>query len=461
MDKTMEKAMMDRFAGILRDYHLVDEGDGILVGLSGGPDSLCLFHLFHQIRQEWGLRLAAVHVNHGLRPGVCDREQEQVEQWCHKLDVPCYSKVIDCAARAKEKGQTSEEAGRDARYEAYQEAARYHRGRFGENLPVKVALAHHREDQAETVMMRILRGTGPDGLAGMDYKRQEAGNLWVIRPLLGFSKNELVQYLQEKGEVPHRDATNFQPIYQRNRIRLDLFPILEKEYNPNIVEALCRLADGSREDRDLLDQLAETALTSVMKSWDTLRRDLLMEVAPSLRKRIYVKMLYRLGMKQDYTLRHLTSMEELLKQNRTGSGIHLPGGYGCEMSYGEMRFFREDEKHGNTEERDWEWEKALDKITLPQGAGLRSRKPGDYLLLSGGGRKKLQDYYVDEKIPRRLREDLPVIAINDQVLAVLGKDILEEVMGDSLPTGWPLRTRTSEGYFIKFEGGYWIIEQNG
>ncbi len=460
----MEKAMMEGFCKVLRDRHLVKEGDGVLVGLSGGPDSLCLFHFFLQLRLEWDLKLGVVHVNHKLRPEVCDWEQQQVEKWCSQYEVPCYSKVIDCNFLAQSQGLTSEEAGRNARYEAYREGAARHRKTYGEELPIKVALAHHREDQAETVMMRILRGTGPDGLAGMDYLRKEWENLWVIRPLLDFSKEELVLYLKTKGWIPHEDATNRQPIYQRNRIRLELIPRLEKEYNPNIVDALCRLAEGAREDRDALGELAEQGMEKARKNWEVYIRNQLLKLPASIRKRVYIKILNQMGLNQDYTLAHLNAIDCLLIQNRTGSRLDLPKGVSCQLGYGEIRFFSEQEKVLRKEDAENRYpapETIFSQMKLPCGACVRTRRPGDYLVLSGGGRKRLQDYYVDEKIPKDIRQYLPVVARNQQILAVLGRDILEEMVSATLPEGWPKRTRMGGGYLIKFEGGHWTIEQIG
>lgn len=454
--------MIEKIKRTLLKENLIEKGDAVLVGLSGGPDSLCLFNCLINIREELDLMLMAVHVNHRLRPGVCDEEQERVEQWCRDLDIPCYIMKVNCLLMAKEKSMTSEEAGRDARYEAFLRASRTIKKIPGKT--VKIALAHNLEDQGETILMRILRGTGTDGLAGMDYRREWLEDTVIVRPLLGVSRVDIEKYLDEKNLVANLDKSNEEPIYQRNKLRLELIPYLEEHYNPNITEGLNRLGENARGDRNYFQTLAKKGVDKALIDKGRYNLKSLLDMDVPIRKRAYVIIMAEIGLEQDFTYAHIEAINNLLEQGKTGTSLYLPRGYRVTVEYEDVVFYNENQDLSN---------KALpidllcSKLKLPEGALVRTRKAGDTISLEMVGRKKIQDFFVDAKIPRNNRDDLPLVARGNEIIAILGEDILlndviteiiteEENVG---PGFGLIKTRVANGYRLKFEGGYWIIEQ--
>ena len=221
----------------IASHNLIKSDEHIVLGLSGGPDSVCLFHILLRLRQTLGIRLHPVHVNHGLRPGAAERDQNYVEEFCREHGVSCKVIAADCRELAGAWHMTSEEAGRKLRYDAFYDEARQiaeklaaeHGGSpddFSEHI--RIAVAHNADDQAETILFRVLRGTGTDGLAGIAYERKERG-FSVIRPILDIPRKEIEEYCREHDLSPVEDHTNHQSIYTRNKIRLELLPELEKE----------------------------------------------------------------------------------------------------------------------------------------------------------------------------------------------------------------------------------------
>ncbi|MDR1027999.1 MAG: tRNA lysidine(34) synthetase TilS, partial [Clostridiales Family XIII bacterium] len=222
---------------------LIPKGGHVIVGFSGGPDSLCLLHALLHLRAEFDFTVGAVHVNHGFRPGAAEADQAYAERLCADWGIPIDIHTPDVAALARERGETPEEAGRTARYRAFDEtAARVERMSGFAPSGIKIAVAQNRNDQAETVLMRLLRGSGPDGLSGMSRRRVSDAGYEVIRPLLAVSRDAIELYCADNGLRPRRDHTNEETGYFRNRIRLELLPLLRRDYNASVDDALIRLA---------------------------------------------------------------------------------------------------------------------------------------------------------------------------------------------------------------------------
>ena len=227
-------------------------GEHIVTGLSGGPDSVCLFHVLLSLQEELDLKLYPVHINHKFRPGAAERDQDYVENLCAEHGLRCTTVVRDCGRLAAELGMTDEEAGRKVRYDAFRSVAEeIAAGRDGESPVspehIKIAVAQNANDQAETILFRLLRGTGPDGLAGIAYSRSE-GRFRVIRPVLDITRSEIESYCRDNRLDPVIDHTNSETVYARNRIRLELLPLLERDYNPGIMSALVRLGRIAADD---------------------------------------------------------------------------------------------------------------------------------------------------------------------------------------------------------------------
>ena len=298
---------------LIQNEELLHEGMHVIIGLSGGPDSVCLFDLLCRLADDMRLQLYPVHVNHQFRPGAAEADQAFTEALCVERGWPCRSFVYDCARIAAEKNLTSEEAGRKARYEAFGIVAAelLRRGIAAQN--VAIAIAQNANDQAETILFRILRGTGTDGLAGIAKKRYETvrydaaevseeargaytqeqaqhsanegketgmreelcpcddarraaepvktaiARIAVVRPLLETQRAEIEQYLSERGMTACIDQTNAEPIYTRNQIRLELLPYLATRYNENIITALNRLGRIAQSDKAYLQETAARA----------------------------------------------------------------------------------------------------------------------------------------------------------------------------------------------------------
>ncbi len=454
--------MIEKIKRTLLEENLIEKGDTVLVGLSGGPDSLCLFNCLVNIREEFDLMLMAVHVNHRLRPGICDEEQKRVEQWCQDLDIPCYIMEVNCLLMAKEKAMTSEEAGRDARYEAYLRASRTIKKIPGRT--VKIALAHNLEDQGETILMRILRGTGTDGLAGMDYRREWLEETVIVRPLLGVSRVDIEKHLTENNLVANLDKSNEEPIYQRNKLRLELIPYIEEHYNPNITEGLNRLGENARGDRNYFQALAKKGIEKALIGKGRYNLKSLLDMDAPVRKRAYVMIMAEIGLDQDFTYAHIEALNHLLDQGKTGTSLYLPRGYRVTVEYEAVVFYNENQDLSN---KAFPIDLLCSKLKLPEGALVRTRKAGDTISLEMVGRKKIQDFFVDAKIPRNNRDELPLVARGNEIIAILGEDILlndviTEIITEeeNVGPGFGLtKTRVANGYKLKFEGGYWIIEQ--
>lgn len=333
----------------IASHHLIEPDEHIVLGLSGGPDSVCLFHMLLRLRQSMGLHLHPVHINHGLRPGAADRDQQYVEELCQSHGISCKVVSADCNALARELHMTSEEAGRKLRYDAFYETARQIAAKMaaeaGGTLEdfskhVKIAVAHNADDQAETILFRVLRGTGTDGLAGIAYERKERG-FSVIRPVLDLPRTDVEEYCRRNDLHPMEDHTNQQSIYTRNKIRLELLPLLEREYNENIREGLRRMGTIAAADSDYLQTCAEESLQDLLreKTEDelVLEREGLAALHEALRHRILLKCFAESGLASDVSAERIAAADKIIGKKQAPKTVEFPRGYRLTVAGGLVR----------------------------------------------------------------------------------------------------------------------------
>jgi tRNA(Ile)-lysidine synthase len=235
------------------EKNLISPGENILIALSGGPDSVFLFHNLRKLRETLSFNLYASHINHMYRGKDAMHDEEFVRNLCDKYGIKLFVKRKNATEYAKELKVTEEEAGRVLRYNFFKENLR----EIGEG---KVALAHNLNDQAETVLQRIIRGTGIDGLSAMSFQKDN-----LIRPMLNISRDEIMNYLHENNYEYCIDITNTQDIYGRNKIRLNLIPYLEQNFNPNIQSSLYRMSEAMERDKKIIEKYIESKFSEVLK----------------------------------------------------------------------------------------------------------------------------------------------------------------------------------------------------
>ena len=345
-----EKVIRDTIS----EHNLIEKGDHIVIGLSGGPDSVCLFHVLLGMADELELTIHPVHVNHLFRPGAAEADQDYVEKLSERFGLTPYTFTVNCNALAEELGMTSEEAGRKARYDAFFLVAENVASELGGPGRVKIAVGHNANDQAETVLFRILRGTGMDGIAGMAYSREESrgegedsSTYTVIRPLLDVWREDVEAYCEASGLDPVTDHTNNEELYARNRIRLDLIPYIEDKYNTNFQEGLVRMAKIAAADKDYFweetlrayDRL--TVLSPAAAGEDeciTLDWRGLAGCHEALRHRIVLKAFSEIGLSQDITAERLEAADKIILGNVGGKTVEFPHGYSLSVGKGTVTF---------------------------------------------------------------------------------------------------------------------------
>ena len=360
----------------------MEDGTHIVLGLSGGPDSVCLFDVLLELSAVKNFRIHPVHVNHKFRPGDAERDQEYVEELCRQRGLTCRTFTVDCNALAREKGLTSEEAGRKARYDAFFETAQGITQGFAQGLvqeltkgfaqglvqelageleqhctqepsmpgtdKIAIAVAQNANDQAETILFRMLRGTGTDGLAGIAYKRYERG-FAIVRPLLDVPRDEIEKYCEERNLSPRIDHTNNEAIYARNKIRLELLPMLREKFNPNIIETINRLGKNAAADKDYLAKQARDAYEEALEDADG--RSCTVEVTTAkldrmhkaVRMRVYNYLLADVGMEENLTEGQLEAIEKVRISQSPSAMCDLADGFRVYKIYDRIRFCREAE----------------------------------------------------------------------------------------------------------------------
>ena len=235
----------EKVLNTINKYNMIQSGDGIVIGVSGGPDSMTLLNILNNLKEKLNIKLYVAHINHSIREEA-DAETEYVKEFCKKIDVEFFAKKVKVEEIAKELKIGTEEAGRNIRYEFFEEVAHT----VGAN---KIATAHNLNDNAETVLMNIIRGTSVSGLKGIDKVRDGK----YIRPIIECSRAEIEDYCKEKNLNPRYDKSNNENIYTRNKIRNLLIPFLQKEFNPNIVEGINRLSQIAIEEEQFINKVVE------------------------------------------------------------------------------------------------------------------------------------------------------------------------------------------------------------
>lgn len=334
------KKTEDKIRKTIEEKGLISPKQHIVIGLSGGPDSVCLFNALKNMSNELQLTIHPVHVNHKFRPGEAERDQKYVEELCEKSGLRCHSFVVDCNELAANTGMTSEEAGRKARYDAFYEVAENVRSSDA-NISmddIRIAVAQNANDQAETVLFRLLRGTGVDGVAGIAYEREERGYK-VIRPILDLYRDEIESYCEYNELHPVTDHTNEESVYARNKIRNELIPYLEKEYNTNLKESMVRLSRIASADKDYLWQQTEEIyrqLACEEQGKVSMDRGSLAKVHPAIRHRVILKAFAAIGLDSDVSEERIKAADYNIEKKQGPKTVQFPKGYVLEVAKGRV-----------------------------------------------------------------------------------------------------------------------------
>lgn len=429
----------------IKEYNLIMKNDNIVVGVSGGPDSMALLYILLEIKDSIPFNIYIAHVNHGVRGEEAQNDQLFVEEIANKLKLPYYTKNVDMIQYGKEKGISSEEAGRELRYGFFREILGLHGGG-------KIAVAHNMNDQAETLLMRFMRGTGIDGLKGMEFVIGD-----IIRPILGIDRKEIEAYIEDNKIPTVLDKTNLMPIYTRNKVRLELIPYIEEHFNPNIINTLWRMSKISSIDSKFLEKYSEERYNLIVKKQD--EHSIILDGKKfshedrAIQQRIIrISILKINGSLQGVSESQISGVLNLFILSETGKSVDLSNDIVAKTSYDDLIIQKRKEK----EEKEYLYNLSLLEINNFEDLGysfdievftkdenvimnkdkntryfdldkvegdirVRNRLNGDKFVPFGmNGTKKLKDYFIDEKIPKDLRDNIPLIVDNKNIIWVVG-----------------------------------------
>ena len=398
--------MLNKLTAFVREHRMIAPGDHIICAVSGGADSVALLFGLYLLKEKLDFSLSAAHFNHHLRGAESDRDEAFVKDFCHRFDIP----LLLGGGEVKPGEKGLEAAARDARYA------------FLRSLPGKIATAHTADDNAETILLHLVRGTGLRGLCGIT----PAGE-GLIRPMLTVTRAEVEAFLEEY-HLPHiEDSSNSGDAFQRNRLRHHVMPLLKAE-NPRLAESLTAMALSLQAEEALLEKLTQAEYTLQIES--------LRKMDTGLRGRILERFLKEHGVKEPQRS-HIALMEDLVFSQKPSAQAHFPGGITVERCYDTLRALPAAEKTeplklaipGETLWGGWRvrCRNAAQVInnahtfTLAvQGdVYLRPRQTGDEMRRSGGT-KSLKKLFIDRKIPASQRPFIPVLADEAGVLGVPG-----------------------------------------
>ncbi len=312
--------MFKRFTEFCRTEKIFDGIKGAVVAVSGGADSLALADMLARARRMFGIEICIAHYEHGLRGQDSLDDEKFVEEFSENLGIRFFSESGDVKKFSAENKISTETAARVLRYEFLAKVRR------SLNFDA-IILAHHADDFAETILMRILRGTGTSGLDAMKFKTFSKDYGLLIRPLLKFRKFELERYCESRNLIPRIDATNFETDATRNKIRLKLLPELEKNFNPAIVETLCRLGETSAAEKDFINSEVEKIFPEItVKNFKTGRLEILqsefLKLHPALQRVAIRKFVEEVtGSAKDFGFVHFEEIRKVLANNLTGTEL--------------------------------------------------------------------------------------------------------------------------------------------
>lgn len=436
--------MYGKVLEIIRKFNMINNGDNIVVGFSGGADSTCLVWLLNKLKDEIPFKLYAIHVHHGLRGEEADRDAKFAENFCADLGVECQIIYRDISNEAKKLKISEEEAGRKARYDIFDQ-------KIAELKGGKIAVAHHMNDQAETILFNIIRGSGLKGIGGMRPVRDN-----IIRPLIECSRQEIENYCINNSIEYMKDHTNELEQYTRNKIRLNLIPYIEENFNPSFIKQLTKMAELIREDEAYIQKSVEEEYQRIVikKTHDKFLLDieLLLSTHPTIRNRIYRKVITDLGIGlKDIESKHIRMIDKLLYGD-TGKCFDLPNRLYIEKVYQQLSM-----STVKPIKIEWEYDisnineklyikemgihvklskfynnnyinfpkkiytKWFDYDRIIYNLSIRNRRQGDFIYLKGvNGKKKLKDFFVDSKIPRNERDRVPLLADGQNIIWAVG-----------------------------------------
>ncbi|MBQ5698225.1 MAG: tRNA lysidine(34) synthetase TilS [Lachnospiraceae bacterium] len=423
----------------MKQNHMAEPGDGVLAAVSGGADSVCLLLVLKALEESLGIHVAAFHLHHGLRGAEADRDERFVRELCERLQVPLYAVREDVAGYAKTHGLSEEEAGRILRYQWLEKTA----GEFGCR---RIATAHHKDDQTETVLMNLFRGSGLRGLGGIRPVRLLSGELTLIRPLLGINRQEIETYLLEEKEAWCEDSTNKELIYARNKVRNELIPWIREHINDRAEEHILKTAAFASQADEYFVSQAEKLLGDGFQDHEASFAEIdtvLFDSQPDIMKSYLIRaMIMKVsGSAKDISARHMDAIAAL---DGPGGGtlVDLPYGLQAMRSYQKLiirkaaaeQNARECGKNLQTKVFPWkkdmeipknQYTKWFDYDKINDTLSVRTREPGDYFMIGNGKTKKLHRFFIDEKIPEELRDHILLLAEGNHVLWIIGYRISE------------------------------------
>ena len=450
----------------IETHRLLVSGDHVLAGVSGGADSVALLLLLCRLAPAQGFRVTAAHLNHGLRGRTAADDARFTAALAARLGVDCISGCSNVRRRARNRHLSLEMAAREARYAFFKRAAR----KTGATV---VATAHTANDQAETVLLNLVRGAGPDGLSGIPRRTRIAG-IDVARPLLEVRRTQIEAFLQREQQSWREDATNHDPAFLRNRVRHELLPLLQRRFNPSIRDALCRTATIMTQENQWLTALTRELLCQAAPAPDRLAVDPLRNLPPAARHRVLRRWLAGAGVPIDVlSFRMVQRLDVLLRRKRGSGRLDLPAGRHVRRVYDYLLLADRDEETPRAFRQRLPLRgetlvpQAGVRITTsvapglikdrPRGPGalparaslaraaigrhamfVRTWRRGDRMAPLGiHGSRKLQDIFVDAKVPATRRHGIPVFECS-------GRDHLDSRLpGCARLGGYP--TRRSSG----------------
>ena len=451
--KEFVREMISKVTAFIEEYGMIDAHDLVAAGVSGGADSLCLLFMLLEYRKKVPFDLVVVHVNHGIREDAA-MDAQFVKDICEKENLPFYLVEEDVCKLAKERHLSEEEAGRVVRYAAFDAALEQFKAR--ENQSCKIAVAHHAGDSAETLLFHLFRGTGIYGLSGILPVNDR-----VIRPLLTCSREEIETYLKQKGQDWCMDSTNEEDTYSRNRIRHHILGYAKEHINEKSIEhaanAALQIASLRQYLEGEVEKMASRVATKREKELET-NIELVKEYAPFLQEQYWIWALsYVSPGRKDITSKHVKALGELAEKSGSKQ-LDCPGNLQVVKEYNLLRLKVTKKSEGDSLDKNQEDAQLLieeeGSYELKEGSVLevsyispeqidgivenkytkyfdydkicsclkvRFRQAGDYLCINDSNQKKtLKEYFIQEKIPISMRQEIPLIADEHHILWIMG-----------------------------------------